>query len=54
MLKPKTSVQNQRALHYKRFTQIEKSDSLSTFYKTISDDRYWKFDFYRFFSCNLT
>lgn len=45
MLKPKTSVQNQRALHYKRFTQIEKSDSLSTLYKTIADDKFWKFDF---------
>lgn len=43
-LKPRTTVNNPRALLYKRFTSIEESESLSHVYKTISDNLFWTFD----------
>lgn len=43
-LKPRTTVNNPRALLYKRFTGIEESESLSHVYKTISDNLLWTFD----------
>lgn len=42
-LKPKNTVRNQRALHYKRFIGIEKSNTLSVVYRT-TDNKYWLFN----------
>ena len=44
MLKPKCSVNNPRALVYKRFTAIEQSESLAIVYETDSDGLFWTFD----------
>lgn len=43
-LKPKTNVENSKALLYKRFIGIEKSVSTSILYYTISNGLYWSFD----------
>ena len=43
MLKPKTSVQNMRALHYKRYTNIEVSSTTKIVYQGSYGD-YWVFD----------
>ena len=42
-LKPRSTVRNQRALLYKRFTSIEISKNISTLYRT-GDGKYWTFD----------
>lgn len=43
MLKPKTSVQNMRAMHYKRYTNIEVSNTVNVVYVGAYGD-YWVFD----------
>ena len=43
-MKPKSTTQNPRALLYKRYTNIEKSNSLKAVYKT-SDNKYWIFNY---------
>lgn len=44
-LKPKSTVKNPKALVYKRFSSLEKSESLVTVYQTNSDGRFWTFDY---------
>lgn len=41
--KPRSTVKNQRALLYRRFTSVEVSSNISTLYKT-TDNKYWTFD----------
>lgn len=43
-LKPKSTVKNPLALHYKRFIGLEKSINLQTIYNTVSDGLFWSFD----------
>ena len=43
-LKPRTSVGNDKALLYRRFTSLEKSVNLENVYKTFVDNVYWIFD----------
>lgn len=42
-LKPKSTVKNPKALLYKRFINLEKSENLNTIYQT-NDGKYWSFD----------
>lgn len=43
-LKPKSTTKNNRALLYKRFIGIEKSENLENVYQTIDDSKFWIFD----------
>lgn len=43
-LKPKNTVRNPKALHYKRFIGLEKSVGLLTIYNTLIDGFFWTFD----------
>lgn len=43
-LKPKSTVKNPKALLYKRFINLEKSENLNAVYKT-QDNKFWLFDF---------
>lgn len=43
-LKPKSTVNNPRALLYRRFTSLEDSFSQKVVYKTAIDGKYWLFD----------
>lgn len=42
--KPKTTVCLPRAMVYKRFTNINRSFTGKTLYKTLADDKFWIFD----------
>lgn len=43
-LKPKSTVLNPPALLYRRFTNIQQSNNLTSVYKTIDDSLFWLFD----------
>ena len=43
-MKPKSTVRNPKALVYKRFIAVEQSNTVSTVYYTLVDDKYWIFD----------
>ena len=43
-LKPRSTVKNPRALVYKRFISLEKSESLRFVYYTVGDGKFWTFD----------
>ena len=43
-LKPKSTVKNPKALVYKRFTSLKRSESLAIVYQTDSDGRFWIFN----------
>lgn len=43
-MKPKSTTKNPKALLYKRFIGLERSENVQSIYMTVSDGKFWAFD----------